>query len=40
VVPVAQATVEGSLGVVGAALGAVIGVADAAINGPGSTTES
>lgn len=39
VVPVAHATVEGSLGVVGAALGAVIGVADAAINGPGSTTE-
>lgn len=34
VVPVAKATLEGSLGVVGAALGAVIGVADATINGP------
>lgn len=34
VVPVAKSAAQGSLGVVGAALGAVVGVADAAINGP------
>ena len=34
VVPVAKATISGSVGVVGAALGAGVGVLDAAINGP------
>lgn len=33
VVPVAKATLEGSLGVVGAGLGAAVGVIDAALNG-------
>lgn len=33
VAPVAKATVQGSVGVVGAGLGAVVGVLDAAING-------
>lgn len=34
VAPVTKAVVQGSIGVVGAALGAAVGVADAAINGP------
>lgn len=33
VVPVAKATLEGSIGVVGAGLGAAVGVLDAAVHG-------
>ena len=35
VVPVTKAVLDGALGVAGAALGAAVGVADVAINGPG-----
>lgn len=34
VVPITRAVLQGSLGVVGATLGAAVGVADAAISGP------